>query len=123
MDAQAMLSRAEGALTNAEIREQLVSQLKDTCLDFILKILPAIHIEKVTGHDNGCDWEINDISFTDFSFRKENVHIMLGNPANANEELLRVSAWDISARFRDLKVTVKQTSFPCVQAECVADAR
>jgi len=123
LDAQAMLSSAESALTNAEAREQLVSKLKDTCLDFILKILPAIHIDKVTGNNNGCDWEINNISFSDFSFRKENVHITLGNPANASEELLRVSAWDISAHFRDLKVFVKQTSLPYLQAECVADAR
>lgn len=120
---QEVLENAEKALTNLEAREALVSQIKDTCLEFILKILPAIHIEKVEGNDNGCDWEINDINFSDFSFRKENVHITLGNPAIPTEELIRVSAWDITAHFRQLKVTVKQTSFPFLQAEGRADAK
>merc|ERR1712032_512232 len=75
------------------------------------------------GHDNGCDWELNDINFSDFWFRKESVHITLGTPGNANEELLRISAWDISAHFRGMKVAVKQTQFPFAQANGVADAK
>jgi len=123
LNPEAMIAEAECALTHAEAREKLVSQLKDTCLDFILKILPAIHIEKATGSDNGCDWEINDINFSDFSFRKENVHISLGDPNDASEELLRVSAWGISAHFRNLRVAAKQTAFPYMAAECMANAR
>jgi len=123
IDADSILNTAEGALASAETREELVSQLKDACLDFVLKILPAIHIEKLSGNDNGCDWEISDISFSDFAFRKENVQITLGNPSKPGEELLRMSAWDISAHFRKLKVVVKQTSFPFLQAEGIADAK
>ncbi|CAE8641977.1 unnamed protein product, partial [Polarella glacialis] len=122
-DPQKVLSTAEEALTSVEAREALISHLKDHCLDFILKILPAIHIEKVEGNDNGCAWEINDINFSDFAFRKENVHIALGNPACPQEELLRVSAWDISAHFRKLKVTVNQEFFPFLTADCIADAK
>jgi hypothetical protein len=123
IDTEAMLNTAEGALTNAEDRDALVDQLKDICLDFILRILPAIEIEKVSGHDNGCDWELNDINFSDFHFRKENVHINLGDPRKPGEELLRVSAWDISAHFRKLKVLIQRTEFPFVKHECIADAR
>jgi hypothetical protein len=123
LDTEAMLNSAEGALTNAEAREALVSQLKDICLDFILRILPAINIEKISGNDNGCDWELNDINFSDFHFRKENVHITLGDPRKPGEELLRVSAWDISAHFHKLKVFVERTEFPPVKADCLADAK
>jgi len=123
LDPQEMLSSAEGALSSSEKREALVSQLKDACLDFILKILPAISIEKVSGNHNGCDWEISDISFSDFSFRKENVHIALGDQTCRDQELLRVSAWDISAHFRKLKVTAKQTHFPFIEAGGVAEAK
>jgi len=123
IDTEAMLNTAEGALTNTEDREALVDQLKDICLDFILRILPAINIEEVKGHDNGCDWELNDINFSDFHFRKENVHISLGDPRKPGEELLRVSAWDISAHFRKLKVNVQRTEFPFVKHECTADAK
>merc|ERR1712039_213541 len=112
----------EGAVTNAEAREAFVGHLKDTALDFILKILPAINIEQVGGNDNGCEWEISDISFTDFSLKKENVHIALGNFTNTGEELLRISAWDISSHFRKLKVSVKQTHFPNIQTEGLAEA-
>merc|ERR1719506_1647612 len=105
-----MLDTAEGALTNAEDREMLVDNIKDICLDFILRILPAINIEKVNGNDNGCDWELNDINFSDFHFRKENVHIVLGDPRKPGAELLRVSAWDISAHFRKLKVSIQRQS-------------
>jgi len=122
VDPDEVLRNAESALTSAEAREALISQLKDTCLDFILKILPAISIEKVSGNDNGCDWEISDINFSDFSFRKENVHIAHGNPADG-KELLRVSAWDISAHFKKLKVAVKQTHFPFMEASGIADAK
>merc|ERR1712050_443949 len=110
-----MLSTAEGALTNAEAREAFVGGLKDTSLDFLLKILPAINIEQITGNDNGCDWEISNISFSDFSLRKENVHITLGTFSQFEEELFRISAWDITAHFRKLKVTVKQTHFPFLE--------
>jgi len=122
VDPDEILRSAETALTSAEAREALVSQLKDTSLDFVLKVLPAINIEKVAGNDNGCDWEISDISFSEFSFRKENVHITLGKPA-IGQELLRVSAWDISAHFRKLKVAVKQTYFPFMEGSGVADAK
>jgi len=122
LDPEKIMKTAESALANVDEREQLVSQLKDICLDFILKVLPAINIEKLSGHDNGCDWEINDISFSDFRFRKENVHISLGDFRRAGEEILRVSAWDISAHFRHLKVNVEQKSFPFVNAIGVADA-
>jgi hypothetical protein len=122
IDPEALVSGAEGALTSAEAREQLVGKLKDVCLDFILKVLPAIHIEKLMGSDNGCDWEISNISFSDFSFRKENVYLSLGT-ASQGEELLRLSAWDISAHFRGLKVLAKQTSFPYMQAEGFANAK
>lgn len=123
LDTEAMLNTAEGALTNTEDREVFVDQLKDICLDFILRILPAINIEKLAGHDNGCDWELNDINFSDFHFRKENVHITLGDPRKPREELLRVSAWDISAHFRKLKVSVQRTEFPPIKQECTADAK
>jgi len=123
IDTEGLLNSAEGALTNSDDREALVSELKDICLDFILRILPAVNIEKLTGNDNGCDWELNDISFSDFHFRKENVHISLGDPRKPWEELLRVSAWDISAHFRKLKVFVERKEFPPVKAECVADAK
>jgi hypothetical protein len=123
IDADGLLNSAEGALTNVEAREALVSELKDICLDFILRILPAVSIEKLNGHDNGCDWELNDISFSDFHFRKENVHISLGDPRKPSEELLRVSAWDISAHFHKMKVFVERKEFPPVKAECIADAK
>jgi hypothetical protein len=123
IDTEAMLDTAEGALTNAEDREMLVDNIKDICLDFILRILPAINIEKVNGNDNGCDWELNDINFSDFHFRKENVHIVLGDPRKPGAELLRVSAWDISAHFRKLKVSIQKTEFPTFKHECIADAK
>jgi len=123
LNAQELFSSAERGLTSAEAREELVSHFKDICLDFILKILPAIHIDKIAGNDNGCDWEINDINFSDFGFRKENVHISLGDPNKPNEDLLRVTAWDISAHFRNLKVTVKQTGIPYLKAVGIGDAK
>eukprot|EP00929_Paragymnodinium_shiwhaense_P118360 TRINITY_DN90290_c0_g1_i1.p1 TRINITY_DN90290_c0_g1~~TRINITY_DN90290_c0_g1_i1.p1 ORF type:complete len:1042 (+),score=266.94 TRINITY_DN90290_c0_g1_i1:124-3249(+) len=116
-----MVSTAEGALTNARDREELVSQMKDACLDFILKVLPAIKIDKLEGHDNGCDWEINNISFSNFHFRKENVHIRLGDPGK-DEDLVKVSADQISAHFKDLQVRVKQDHFPFIDAKGAADA-
>lgn len=113
------LSKAEEAWSNIEAREELVNHLKDTCLDFILKILPAIQIEKVNGQDNDCDWEISNINFSDFSFRKEDVRVAL-NDLNASEEVLRISAWGISAHFYGLKVYVCPTSL--IAAECTGDA-
>lgn len=113
------LSKAEEAWSNIEAREELVNHLKDTCLDFILKILPAIQIEKVNGQDNDCDWEISNINFSDFSFRKEDVRVTL-NDLNASEEVLRISAWNISAHFYGLKVYVCPTSL--IAAECTGDA-
>lgn len=123
VDPEAMVASMDAALTDVQMREALVGEMKDTCLDFLLKILPAIHIDELTGHDKGCDWEINDINFSDFHFKKENVHIQLGDPTKPHEELLRVSAWDISAHFRKLKVTVKQTQLPYITTTGVADAR
>jgi len=121
MDPTKLVKTAEGALTNAKDRDELVSNMKDTLLEFILKVLPAIRIEKLDGHDNGCDWEISNISFSDFSFKKENVKIELGDPAK-NEDIIRMSAWDISAHFKDLSVSVKQTHFPNIHAVGTADA-
>jgi len=112
------LSTAEAAWSNMETREQLVNELKDTCLDFILKILPAIQIEKVSGKDNDCEWELSNINFSDFSFRKENVRVTLGE----GEDLLWVKAWDISAHFYNLKVMAKPDAIP-IRAECVANAK
>lgn len=120
IDAMALLDSAEDAATSTDARDRAISQLKDACLDFILKILPDIHIEKVSGNDNGCDWEINDISFSEFSLRKENVDVVAGKPTEA---LLRITAWDISALFRKLKVSVKQTSFPFLHSVGTAEAK
>lgn len=113
------LSKAEEAWSNIEVREELVNHLKDTCLDFILKILPAIQIEKVNGKDDDCDWEISNINFSDLSFRKEDVRVTL-NDLTASEEVLRISAWDISAHFYGLKVYVCPSSL--IAAECTGDA-
>merc|ERR1719424_1556615 len=100
-------------MTNTQAREALVNRLKDVALEFILKVLPVLSIPQVTGHDKGCDWEINDITFSDFRFRKENVQIMLGDlTLSDDEELLRISAWDITAQFKRLKLSVTQTHFP-----------
>lgn len=123
LDAEKLVGTADLALTDAAARERLVSELKDTCLDFILRVLPAIRIEKLTGNDNGCDWEINDITFSNFAFRKENVHVVLGAPGSTDEDLMRVNAWDISANFKELKVAVNQTHFPFMSATGIADAR
>jgi hypothetical protein len=121
-----LISSAEQALSSAEARDALVSQIKDTCLEFVLKILPAINIEKYAGCDNGCEWEINDISFSDVRFRKENVHITLCDPAFLGQpdvEVLQVSAWDISAHFKNMRVNVAQTAMPYLVAEGKAEAR
>jgi len=123
LDTEAMLNNAEGALTNAEVRDALVGQFKDICLEFILRILPAINIEKLSGNDNGCDWELNDINFSDFHFRKEDVNITLGNPLVPGENLLTLHAWDISAHFRKIKVSVQNSAFPNIRAQCTADAK
>merc|ERR1711915_823409 len=72
---------------------------------------------------NGCDWEINNINFSDFSFRKEDVQVTLGDPAKPNDELLRLTACNISAHFKDLRVFGKQTSFASLQAEGTAHAK
>lgn len=124
VDTEEMVATAVDALTKAEVRDSLIDKLKDVCLDFILKILPAIHIEKLTGTETGCDWEIEDINFGDFHFRKENVQLQLGTPgSDSREPLLFVGATDISAHFRDLKVTVRQNQFPSLMQTAVADAK
>jgi len=120
LDTEALIKTAENALTNAEAREQLVSKLKDGCLDFVLSVLPSINIEKYDGNGNGCDWEINNISFSDFHFLKENVHVKIGEPGHG--ELLRLDAWEISAHFRGMKVSVDQVAWPNLHADGVADA-
>jgi len=120
IDPTSLLDSAENAITCSDARSKAISQLKDACLDFILKILPAIKIEKVCGNDNGCDWEINDISFSEFALRKENVDIVVGNPTEA---LVRINAWDISAHLRKLKVSVRQTSFPFLSSVGTAEAK
>ncbi|CAL1172728.1 unnamed protein product, partial [Cladocopium goreaui] len=113
------LSKAEEAWSNIEAREELVNHLKDTCLDFILKILPAIQIEKVNGQDNDCDWEISPLDFDFGSWMLAQVRVAL-NDLNASEEVLRISAWGISAHFYGLKVYVCPTSL--IAAECTGDA-
>ncbi|CAE7487035.1 unnamed protein product, partial [Symbiodinium sp. KB8] len=118
------LAQAEDAWSSVETREELVNQLKDTCLDFILRILPAIQIEKVSGNTKDCDYEISDISFSDFSFRKEDVRVTLGDLNRTDEDILQVKAWDISAHFYGLKVSVANSNtFTTMKAECKADAK
>lgn len=118
------LAQAEDAWSSVDTREELVNQLKDTCLDFILRILPAIQIEKVSGNTKDCDYEISDISFSDFSFRKEDVRVTLGDLNRTDEDILQVKAWDISAHFYGLKVSVANSNtFATMRAECKADAK
>merc|ERR1712232_1403197 len=71
----------------------------------------------------GCDWEIGNIAFSNFHFRKENVHVALGKPGDASGDLVRVNAWGISAHFYELKVDVKQTGFPFMSTAGIADAK
>ncbi|CAK8996106.1 unnamed protein product [Durusdinium trenchii] len=118
-DPEKVLSTAEEALSNLEAREALVNHLKDTCLDLILKILPSIHIDQVNGNENDCDWEISNINFSDFSFRKEDVHVTLNELNAVDEEVLCIRASGISAHFRDLKINLKST----FTAACIADAK
>eukprot|EP00439_Symbiodinium_sp_Y106_P010574 s3783_g1.t1 len=126
------LAQAEDAWSSVDTREELVNQLKDTCLDFILRILPAIQIEKVSGNTKDCDYEISDISFSDFSFRKEDVRVTLGDLNRTDEDcsniglqdILQVKAWDISAHFYGLKVSVANSNtFATMRADCKADAK
>lgn len=87
-DIDGMVKTVDLVLTDVDAREQLVSQMKDTCLDFILRILPSIRIEQLKGHDNGCDWEIGNIAFSNFHFRKENVHVALGKFGDADGDFV-----------------------------------
>eukprot|EP00746_Dinoflagellata_sp_MGD_P143948 gnl/MRDRNA2_/MRDRNA2_76707_c0_seq1.p1 gnl/MRDRNA2_/MRDRNA2_76707_c0~~gnl/MRDRNA2_/MRDRNA2_76707_c0_seq1.p1 ORF type:complete len:1003 (+),score=246.79 gnl/MRDRNA2_/MRDRNA2_76707_c0_seq1:27-3011(+) len=124
IDTEKLLEASENAMTSSEAREALVNHLKDVCLEFILKVLPVLSIPEVSGSDKGCDWQINDINFSDFKFRKENVQITLGDLSlNDDSELLRVSAWDIEAQFKRLKVKVTQSYFPYLSTTAYADAK
>eukprot|EP00913_Durusdinium_trenchii_P017383 g16343.t1 len=104
-DPEKVLSTAEEALSNLEAREAL--------------ILPSIHIDQVNGNENDCDWEISNINFSDFSFRKEDVHVTLNELNAVDEEVLCIRASGISAHFRDLKINLKST----FTAACIADAK
>lgn len=124
LHADEILDVAENAVSNMEARDQLVNQLKSACLDFIMEVLPAIHIDQINGNDHGCDWEIKNISFSDFGFQKENVHVKFASlDGTSNEDMLRICAWDIRAHFRNMQLEVRQLGIPYLEAECVADAK
>ncbi|OLQ10501.1 hypothetical protein AK812_SmicGene5702 [Symbiodinium microadriaticum] len=58
-------------------------------------MIQALSLE-VSGNTKDCDYEISDISFSDFSFRKEDVRVTLGDLNRTDEDILQVKAWDIS---------------------------
>eukprot|EP00927_Polykrikos_kofoidii_P042543 TRINITY_DN36548_c0_g1_i1.p1 TRINITY_DN36548_c0_g1~~TRINITY_DN36548_c0_g1_i1.p1 ORF type:complete len:1139 (-),score=233.74 TRINITY_DN36548_c0_g1_i1:121-3513(-) len=122
IDPAAVLRKAEEALTSFEVRNELVNSMTDTCLDFVLKVLPKIRVDKIAGEELGFEWELSDISFSDFSLKKENFHIVLGRPGE-DEDLVTVIADDIGANFPDIKVSAKQTQFPFLHPQVSADAR
>mmetsp|Transcript_35996 Transcript_35996/g.84368 ORF Transcript_35996/g.84368 Transcript_35996/m.84368 type:complete len:995 (+) Transcript_35996:107-3091(+) len=123
LDAKALINSAEEAILVPEAREKFVDRLKDFSLDFLLRVLPTISIDKYSGSDNGCDWELNDINFSDIHLRKEDVVLEFGEKAQKRRELFRIVASNVTAQFRQLKVTVQQQAFPSLAAEGVADAR
>ena len=64
---------AEAAVTNEEVRREMLSTAADSALDFLLKVLPSLPVPPLDGVKDGMIYHLSNLSLEGFKVRKENI--------------------------------------------------
>jgi hypothetical protein len=119
-DSNKALNLAEGVLTNAEARTQLVNETKDRVLEFLLENLPTMTVPDIQGVKDDVQFAITGLDMSGFKLRKEDVKVDVGS--SLKEELFSCTAVGIGAKFARVKWKYEQLYFPYLSGSGLADA-
>jgi hypothetical protein len=119
-DSNKALNLAEGVLTNAEARSQLVNETKDRVLEFLLENLPTMTVPDIQGVKDDVQFAITGLDMSGFKLRKEDVKVEVGS--SLKEELFSCTAVGIGAKFARVRWKYEQLYFPYLSGSGLADA-
>jgi hypothetical protein len=123
-DTEKFLGECDRAMVDSSTRQSMVDQFLDGCLDFVLKILPAINIPEASSTHRGTAFRVYDLDMSGINFRKEDVAITLsdfkgaaGSALNAVSrrrefDIVKVDARRVSADFTKVRCVVKPPLLP-----------
>eukprot|EP00397_Hematodinium_sp_SG-2012_P017226 GEMP01017607.1.p1 GENE.GEMP01017607.1~~GEMP01017607.1.p1 ORF type:complete len:883 (+),score=190.38 GEMP01017607.1:137-2785(+) len=125
LDTKTLLAQAEDVFNQSDALSKFANDIKDSVLQFILEILPALEIPRI---DDVCEfpyagtikYSIDKLDMSGFRFRKEDVQLSF--PPSENTFVVEISAKNVSATFTNLEITLKQLGFPYIKAEPIACA-
>jgi len=125
LDAKKMLDQAETALSSAEELEKLANHFKDATLEFVLSVLPDLKIPRVDGsyevsYVGEILYTIENLDMSGFHFVKEDVQLVF--PPDLDLFTVDVHAKNVSAVFKNLKISLEQVRFPYFTMHPVANA-
>lgn len=119
-DSNKALNLAEGVLTNAEARAQLINDTKDRVLEFLLENLPTMTVPDIQGVKDDVQFAITGLDMSGFKLRKEDVKVEVGS--SLKEELFSCTAVGIRAKFARVRWKYEQLYFPYLSGSGLADA-
>jgi len=118
-----LINEAEDAINDISAREQLINKWKDQALEFLLQYLPDMPIEDVSGVYKKVGYKIGDLDMSNFKLVKEDVFVKLGDfVSRKGEDLLSITAKNITAEFKQLSWQYNQKVFPFLTGEGIARA-
>jgi len=73
LDINKVIDAAEAAVTNEEVRREMLSTAADSALEFLLKVLPSLPVPPLDGVKDGMIYHLSNLSLEGFKVRKENI--------------------------------------------------
>eukprot|EP00941_MAST-03F_sp_MAST-3F-sp1_P000782 g782.t1 len=123
LDADSLIQKAEGIITDEQARAQFINQAKDYALEFLVDQIPSTTIPPSEGIKDNLFYTIGKIDMSGFKIKKECVDLALGDFTNpTGGDLLLITVREIQAQIRDLEWSYKQQYFPYMKGNGIADA-
>lgn len=90
-------------------RDEFITSLKDTALNFLLQYLPKVQVPVINGEKSGIKYQIENINLGGFHVRTSHVKVALDlNKGSINGAILRLAATKITFNIKDLKWSYKK---------------
>jgi len=127
LDVNKLLDDTQNAMTDEVARRELISSAADTSLDFLLRVLPSMHVPPFDGVRDGLMYTLSNLSMEGFKVKKEDIYIEIAGisaqksgdgsiPQSTRavkaSELLVIDIKNISATLNDAMWSFEQTYMP-----------
>eukprot|EP00299_Pterocystis_sp_00344_P009218 c37_g1_i1.p1 GENE.c37_g1_i1~~c37_g1_i1.p1 ORF type:complete len:536 (+),score=167.09 c37_g1_i1:200-1609(+) len=112
---EAMLTRFKEIMSNDEMRSQLLSQIKEWCVDFLMEFVPSMRVPVITGQTDTIRYVIDNVTLSEFRLKGNDVNL------RATSESMSVDTTNMKFSVIGCHWRFSQKQFPYFSASGVAD--